>query len=63
MTKGPLNEFVEIAKVDATVHKFPEYGVKSFPTLKYFKKTSSGLEVVDYKSGRDLKSFYSFLNA
>jgi hypothetical protein len=40
---------VEIAKVDATVHKFPEYGVKGFPTLKYFKKTSQGLEIVDYK--------------
>jgi protein disulfide-isomerase A6 len=55
-------ENVLVAKVDATAHsKLGErYGVKGFPTLKYFAPGSDDPE--DYSSGRDKDSFVDFIN-
>lgn len=50
-----------IAKVDADNHKSlgSKFGVKGFPTLKWFPKGSTSPE--DYNAGRDLDSFKKFI--
>lgn len=52
---------VIIAKVDADAHRDlgTRFGVKGFPTLKWFPKGST--EPEDYNSGRDLKDFTTFI--
>jgi len=51
---------VIIAKVDADAHKSlgTKYGVKGFPTLKWFPKGST--EPEEYSGGRDLDSLMKF---
>ena len=51
-----------IAKVDADAHKDlgSEYGVKGFPTLKYFPAGSTTAE--DYSGGRTLDNLMTFVN-
>lgn len=53
---------VLIAKVDADAHRGlgERYGVKGFPTLKYFAPGSNDPE--DYSNGRDKASFVDFIN-
>ena len=52
---------VSIAKVDADDHKSlgKRFGVKGFPTLKWFDGKSD--EPEDYKGGRDLESLSKFI--
>ncbi|KAI8914957.1 thioredoxin-like protein [Powellomyces hirtus] len=54
---------VIIAKVDADKHKAlgGRFGVKGFPTLKWFPK-GSPKSPVDYSSGRDLDSLVKFVD-
>ncbi|RUS19467.1 thioredoxin-like protein, partial [Endogone sp. FLAS-F59071] len=57
---------VIIAKVDADAHKDlgGKFGVTGFPTLKWFPKGVTAAEVdkvEDYKAGRDLDAFASFI--
>ncbi|KAJ3406338.1 hypothetical protein HDV05_006063 [Chytridiales sp. JEL 0842] len=51
-----------IAKVDADAHQAlgTRFGVKGFPTLKYFPK-GNHKNPEDYKGGRDLTDFVKFL--
>jgi len=54
-----------IAKVDADKHKDlgSRFGVKGFPTLKYFPKgTSSNKEPEEYNGGRTADDIISFIN-
>jgi protein disulfide-isomerase A6 len=55
-------EKVLIAKVDSTAHSElgSRYGVKGYPTIKYFAPGSDDPE--DYDSGRDKASFVEFIN-
>lgn len=52
---------VNIAKVDGDEHKdlSSKYGISGFPTIKWFDGKSKDPE--DYKGGRDLESFQSFI--
>ncbi|KAG0377646.1 hypothetical protein BGX24_005715 [Mortierella sp. AD032] len=56
------DEQVLIAKVDADAHRElgSRYGVKGFPTLKWFPKGIDG-EPEDYSGGRDLDSLAAFI--
>jgi protein disulfide-isomerase A6 len=51
-----------IAKVDADEHKSlgTKYGIKGFPTIKYFDGTGKS-EPEDYKKGRDIDSLTAFI--
>jgi protein disulfide-isomerase A6 len=53
---------VLIAKVDATAHAelASRYGVKGYPTIKYFAPGADDPE--DYAEGRDKQSFVDFIN-
>jgi len=53
---------IVIAKVDADAHRDlgTEYGVKGFPTLKYFPAGTTTAE--DYTGGRSLDDLISFVN-
>ncbi|KAG9297510.1 hypothetical protein G9A89_001450 [Geosiphon pyriformis] len=52
-----------VANLDATAHKdvADKYGVKGYPTIKYFPK-GEGIEPVDYEGGRTEQDFVNFLN-
>ncbi|KAA8914824.1 putative disulfide isomerase [Sphaerosporella brunnea] len=52
---------VTIAKVDADEHKSlgQKYGIKGFPTIKYFDGKSN--KPIDYDSKRDLESLQQFI--
>lgn len=52
---------VQIAKVDADAEKDlgHKYGVKGFPTLKFFDGKSK--DPVDYSGGRDIESLQNFI--
>jgi protein disulfide-isomerase-like protein len=54
-------EGVRITKVDCTVQKdaCKEYGVRGYPTLKYFR---NGILVEDYSGGRDFDSLKSYID-
>jgi protein disulfide-isomerase A6 len=53
---------VTIAKVDADNHKSlgQKYGIKGFPTIKYFDGSGKS-EPEDYKKGRDIDSLTDFI--
>ncbi|KAF7986489.1 hypothetical protein HWV62_31295 [Athelia sp. TMB] len=59
--KGESDCVVANVDADDTLNKplAAEYGVKSFPTIKFFAK---GGEVVDYEGGRTEAAFTEFLN-
>ena len=50
---------VNIAKIDCDAHRdaCSKHGIRGYPTLKLFKNG----EPIDYKSGRDIDSFKTFL--
>ena len=52
---------IHIAKVDADEHKSlgKRFGVKGFPTIKYFDGKSETAE--EYNGGRDIESFQKFI--
>lgn len=53
-----------IAKVDADTHRAlsTRYGIKGFPTLKWFDVDGSGeKKPVDYEGGRELEDFVQFI--
>jgi protein disulfide-isomerase A6 len=54
---------VVVAKIDADKYKkfSGKYGVKGFPTLKFFPKDNKD-EPIDYEEARDEESFINFLN-
>jgi len=56
------NDKVLIAKVDADAHRElgSRFGIKGFPTLKWFPKGVEG-EPEDYSGGRDLDALSSFV--
>ncbi|KAF8926956.1 hypothetical protein BGZ47_002453 [Haplosporangium gracile] len=56
------DEQVLIAKVDADAHRElgSRYGIKGFPTLKWFPKGVNG-DPEDYSGGRDLDSLAAFV--
>ncbi|SMR62812.1 unnamed protein product [Zymoseptoria tritici ST99CH_3D1] len=53
---------ITIAKVDADEHKSlgTKYGIKGFPTIKYFDGSGKS-EPEDYKKGRDIDSLTEFI--
>ena len=57
------NDDVVIAKVDADAHREvgSKFGVRGFPTLKWFSKSDKSGK--DYQGGRDLASFQNFVKA
>ena len=50
---------IVIAKVDATENEVDGVNIKSFPTLKLFKKDSN--EIVDYSGARDFETLVHFV--
>eukprot|EP01012_Entosiphon_sulcatum_P008340 TRINITY_DN1448_c0_g1_i1.p2 TRINITY_DN1448_c0_g1~~TRINITY_DN1448_c0_g1_i1.p2 ORF type:complete len:262 (-),score=47.84 TRINITY_DN1448_c0_g1_i1:74-859(-) len=54
---------VVIAKLDASAHRElgARFGIRGFPTLKFFSKSDKSGEVV-YRGARDLASFKNFLD-
>lgn len=54
---------VVVAKVDADAHRElgARFGVKGFPTLKWFAKGSSAQEPEDYNGGRTLEDLSAFI--
>ncbi|XP_072044111.1 LOW QUALITY PROTEIN: protein disulfide-isomerase-like [Amphiura filiformis] len=55
------SEDIVIAKMDSTANEVEDVAVRSFPTLKYFKKDTN--EVVDYNGGRTLEDMKKFLES
>ena len=53
------DDSVVIAKVDATANECEGVNIKSFPTLKLWKKETN--EVVDYTGARDLATLKHFV--
>jgi len=56
------DEDIRIAKVDATKHKHSSAEVKSYPTIKFYKKgeKNAPMDAV-FKANRDLKSLTDFI--
>ncbi|KAF9434370.1 hypothetical protein BGZ76_008129 [Entomortierella beljakovae] len=56
------NDKVLVTKVDADAHRElgSRYGIKGFPTIKWFPKGVNG-DPEDYSGGRDLESLASFI--
>ena len=53
------DDSVLIAKVDATANECEGVNIKSFPTLKMWKKDTN--EMVDYSGARDLETLKHFV--
>lgn len=60
-----LKNSVVIAKVDADKHKSlgEKFGVRGFPTLKWFPRGKPVTSPQDYNSGRTAPAFLEFINA
>lgn len=60
-----LKNSVVIAKVDADKHKSlgERFGVRGFPTLKWFPRGKPVSNPEDYNSGRTASAFLDFINA
>ncbi|DBB07402.1 hypothetical protein WJX82_009936 [Trebouxia sp. C0006] len=60
-----LKNSVVIAKVDADKHKSlgEKFGVRGFPTLKWFPRGKPVNNPQDYNSGRTASAFLDFINA
>ena len=53
------DDSIVIAKVDATANECEGVNIKSFPTLKLWKKESN--KVVDFNGARDLETLKHFV--
>ena len=53
------DDSIVIAKVDSTANEIDGVDIKSFPTLKLFKKDTN--EMVDYSGARDLETLVHFV--
>ena len=53
------DDSIVIAKVDATANECEGVNIKSFPTLKMWKKESN--QVVDFNGARDLETLKHFV--
>jgi protein disulfide-isomerase A1 len=55
---------IRIAKVDATAHTKvgEQYGIKGFPTLKYFRQSLEPSDVSDYDGGRTADAIVTWVN-
>ena len=60
-TKFKDDASVVIAEVDASAHQSvgQKYGVRGFPTIKFFPKSNKG--GVNYQGGRDVASLESYV--
>ncbi|XP_072167834.1 protein disulfide-isomerase 2-like [Diadema setosum] len=55
------NADIVIAKMDSTANEVEEVSIRSFPTIKLFKKGDN--EIVDYAGDRKLEAMISFLES
>jgi protein disulfide-isomerase A1 len=58
-----VNGNIKFMKMDATENEVPELMIRSYPTMKFFKKGKEIIDVVDFKEEKTVEGILKFLKA